>query len=189
MNSPKLIRISPSSRISSTWPAIRRASAASSTRRTSPLRSLTVGPWIESTGTIPAALPGRSIFIWVPTARKSPRMCIVAGFKPAAANPVFRDRPRRRRNPPLRIGYEKTGRPPIRSRRYLSFGLTAAPLSSSSLFAAPPPPIISSSQSQPAIFIFLTFLTIFGAFRASPSATTSAIPPRTVFVSTRSRFR
>ncbi len=70
---------------------------------------------------------------------------------------------------------------------YLSLGLIAAPGSSSSLFG--PPPIISSIQSQPAIFILRTFFKTFGAFRASPSATTSAIPPRMVFVSTRSRFR
>ncbi len=110
---------------------------------------------------------------------------MVAGFSPAAAKPVFRERPYRRRKPPVRIGWEKTGRPAIRSRRYLSFGFT--PVSSSSDFAAPP--IRTSSHSHPAIFIFRTFFWTFGAFRASPSAITSAIPPRTVFVSTRSRFR
>jgi len=72
---------------------------------------------------------------------------------------------------------------------YLSLGLMMAPASSSSLSAEAPPLISSSIQSQPSIFIFLTFFKIFGAFSASPSATTSAIPPRTALVSTRSRFR
>ena len=72
-NSPYEMRISPTSRIFSIFAFSRFAVASSSIRSTSPFFSRTVGPSMESTGTTPQALPGRSVFIWVPVARNSPR--------------------------------------------------------------------------------------------------------------------
>ena len=107
---------SPLSQIESTSSCILCHISADWMRPYRPLFSNTVGPSKSSQGTTAQALPGRSIFIWVPTARKSPIACIEAGWTPAAASPDVRGRPYRRRNPPGVLGSPKTGRPAIISR-------------------------------------------------------------------------
>ena len=102
--SPKLIRISPTSIILEMSFVCLAASSSVSILTTSPLVSLTVGPSMVLTGAAATAFPGSSTLTWVPAARKSPRMVMVAGLNPAAARPVFLDLPYLNLNPPGREG-------------------------------------------------------------------------------------
>ena len=114
-------------------------------------------------------------------------MCIVAGLRPAAAKPVFRERPYRSRNPPFRIGYEKTGRPPIRSRRYLSFGLTSP---SSSPSSDPSDGAGSVLEPFPPVHLHLADVLLdFRGLERKPLGKHQGHPPLTEFVSIRWRFR
>jgi len=154
MNSPKLTRYSPRSRIFSTPFCSFSASSGSLIQRTSPFASLTVGPLIESTGTTPPAFPGRSVFNCVPVAMKSSTMCIVAGWTPAVANPWFRARPYRSRKAPAADGCPNTGRPAMRSRRYLFVASARGELAGSN------PESLWSSLSIPSS-VSLSFVSLF----------------------------
>ena len=68
-----------------------------------------------SQGVIAHALPGLSIFIWVPTAMKSSIADIEAALQEPAASPEGRALPYLRRKPPGSRGAPKTGLPAIMS--------------------------------------------------------------------------
>ena len=89
---------------------------------TSPFFIRTTGPSIVSQGVQTVALPGSSVAICVPTARKGTR-CMVRGCTDVDARPPVLDRPYLRRKPPSSAGYENTGLPAIILSMYFAFGM------------------------------------------------------------------
>ena len=136
-----------------------------------------MGPSISTHGVTAQALPGRSVFIWVPTERNPPSACIDTGFTPAAASPEARLLPYLSLNPPGSQGSPKTGRPAMTSSMYrltLVISRLLMPLASSVL----PLPTNWAMKSHPGISRLVVCLRIFGALRHSPSPMTSITPPR-----------
>src|SRR5207247_910191 len=100
-------------------------------------------------------------------AMKSARMCIVAGCRATAARPVARVRPYRRRRPPARLGWQRTGRPATMFWMNTSLGSTPE----SSVTSSGPAFFFSmyaSMNSQPSIRNFRTCFWIFGGLEAHP---------------------
>ncbi len=146
------------------------------TRTTEPFFVLTIGDSIVSTGTAIPPFPGNCNRSWVPAAIKPWSTCIVAGWMPTAAKPVFRDLPYLRRNPPCLEGKEKIGRPAMTSfMKPADFFLEV--LGS------------SFSQSHPWIPSFSMIAQTLAARPTIPSFTTRRAPPLTWLVSMRGRFR
>ena len=121
-------------------------------------------------------------------------MCIVTGCIPIVDKPVFLALPYLSLNPPGREGCEKTGLPAIISRKYLSSGLARLGPSTSSITSSISsveftsenfPSIRSFNHGHSIPFNCEVYLSIFGAFRAIPSARTRHIPPLDLLVFTR----
>ena len=85
---------------------------------------MTQGPSLSSHGVMAQALPGRSIFICVPTVMKSSMAAMHAGLALAAAKPEGRARPYLKRKPPASRGAPKTGLPAMMSFMNLEMGAT-----------------------------------------------------------------
>ena len=141
----------------------------------------THGPSESSHGVIAQALPGRSIFIWVPIVMKSSIANILAGLTDAAARPEGLLLPYLKRKPPASCGLPKTGRPAIISFMNFVIGFTLLDLngflSSPSNFSFP---LFANLEinSQPVTFKRSVCFWIFGALRHKPSPITSKTPPR-----------
>ena len=158
-NSPKPDKISPESHIVITLSEQDLHSSTVDIRRYEPSLSNTVGPSKSMHGVAAQALPGRSVFICVPTEMNPPWASIDTGFTPAAARPVARLLPYLRRNAPGSPGPPNTGRPAITSCMNLSFfGITLpwnffqSPLSCFFLFHSSNPLDVNLEiNSQPGI--------------------------------------
>ena len=138
-----------------------------------------MGPSISTAGVTAAAFPGRSTFIWVPTARNPCIASIETGLIPAAANPEALLRPYLIRKAPGWLGSPKTGRPAITSsmnRESVLITLRLKEFSCSSVF---PFDAKCAMKSHPGMFSRSVCFWTLGALRHSPSPITSRTPPLT----------
>ena len=179
-NSPKPTSISPESHKLTTLSLTLFHSSSESIRWNPPSSSNTIGPSISTVGVTAAAFPGRSTFIWVPTARNPCKACIETGLTPAAASPEALLRPYLSLNAPGWPGSPKTGRPAITSfmnrlsvliKRRLKVVSDSFDLSLEAKWAM---------KSQPGMLSRSVCFWTFGALRQSPSPITSRTPPLTL---------